>query len=51
VSHRTEPDGPERERLYAMMAAVFPPYTDYQARTERQIPVVLLEPVTPIDRL
>ena len=36
--------GAERERLYAMMEKVYPPYTEYQARTERQIPVVLLDP-------
>jgi len=36
--------GAERERLFAMMAGVFPPYTAYQARTQREIPVVTLEP-------
>jgi deazaflavin-dependent oxidoreductase (nitroreductase family) len=35
--------GAERERLFAMMAGVYPPYTAYQARTEREIPVVALE--------
>ena len=44
-------DGAERKRLYAMMAAIYPPYIDYQAKTEREIPVVVLEPRTPIDRL
>jgi proline iminopeptidase len=48
---RTVRDGAERKRLYAMMAAIFPPYIDYQAKTEREIPVVVLEPGTPIDRL
>jgi proline iminopeptidase len=37
-------EGPERERLWKIAAGVFPPYNDYQARTERRIPVVLLEP-------
>jgi deazaflavin-dependent oxidoreductase (nitroreductase family) len=34
--------GPERERLWKMMVGVYPPYTDYQANTEREIPVVVL---------
>ena len=41
---RTVPDG-ERERLWAAAAEQFPDYNDYQARTQRQIPVVALEPV------
>jgi hypothetical protein len=28
------------------MVGIYPPYTDYQARTEREIPVVVLEPGT-----
>ena len=44
-------EGAERERLFAMMAEVFPPYLDYRARTEREIPVVILEPQGEIDRL
>jgi deazaflavin-dependent oxidoreductase (nitroreductase family) len=35
----------ERGRLWPMMVEVYPPYEDYQRRTERQIPVVVLEPV------
>ncbi|WP_420466780.1 nitroreductase family deazaflavin-dependent oxidoreductase [Panacagrimonas sp.] len=34
--------GEERERLWEMMAAIYPPYRDYQARTPREIPVVVL---------
>jgi deazaflavin-dependent oxidoreductase (nitroreductase family) len=34
--------GAERERLWSMMVQVYPPYDDYQSRTERQIPVVVL---------
>jgi len=34
----------ERERLWSMMVEVYPPYRDYQRRTDRQIPVVVLEP-------
>ncbi len=43
--------GTERERLFRMMAGLFPPYDDYQAKTDREIPVVALEPQEEIDRL
>jgi deazaflavin-dependent oxidoreductase (nitroreductase family) len=43
--------GPERERLFDMMAQVFPPYIAYQKKTEREIPVVVLESEAEIDRL
>jgi deazaflavin-dependent oxidoreductase (nitroreductase family) len=33
-------DGPERTRLWAVMAGIYPPYDEYQAKTERRIPVV-----------
>lgn len=36
--------GKERERLWKELVDVYAPYTDYQARTDRQIPVVVLEP-------
>ena len=35
--------GEERERLWKMMSAIYPPYPSYQQRTDRQIPVVVLE--------
>lgn len=37
----------EKPRLWEMMASIFPQYTAYQAKTEREIPVVILEPVRP----
>jgi proline iminopeptidase len=43
--------GAERERLFRMMAGLFPPYNDYQTKTAREIPVVVLEPQEEIDRL
>ncbi|HVA15281.1 MAG TPA: nitroreductase family deazaflavin-dependent oxidoreductase [Stellaceae bacterium] len=43
--------GAERERLYAMMTRLYPPYRDYQAKTTREIPVVALEPQAEIERL
>ena len=35
--------GEERERLWSLMTEVWPAYDDYQARTDREIPVVVLE--------
>jgi deazaflavin-dependent oxidoreductase (nitroreductase family) len=35
-------EGDEHRRLWALMTEVWPAYDDYQARTERQIPVVVL---------
>jgi deazaflavin-dependent oxidoreductase (nitroreductase family) len=43
--------GAERERLFRMMAGLFPPYDAYQAKTEREIPVVVLEPQGSVERL
>jgi deazaflavin-dependent oxidoreductase (nitroreductase family) len=37
-------EGAEREQLWQQMVEIYPPYTDYQAATERQIPVVVIEP-------
>ena len=39
----TVAEGAERERLYAQQAAALPVFADYQRRTSRQIPVVVLE--------
>lgn len=36
--------GDERERLWNAMVNYYAPYTDYQASTERLIPVVVLDP-------
>lgn len=36
-------EGAERERLWDMMVEVYPPYRDYQAKTSRRIPVVVLD--------
>ena len=43
--------GGERERLFKMMAGVFPSYNAYKARTDREIPVVVLEAQGEIERL
>lgn len=39
-------DGDERDRLWAQMAKIYPPYDEYQSRAgDRTIPVVVLDPV------
>jgi proline iminopeptidase len=37
--------GEERSRLWAAMAAIFPPYIGYQRKAGREIPVIVLDPV------
>ena len=37
--------GEERERIWLQMAEIYPPYLDYQKATEREIPVVVLDPI------
>jgi deazaflavin-dependent oxidoreductase (nitroreductase family) len=39
-----ELEGEEREALFAKASASYPGYSVYQARVERQIPVILLRP-------
>lgn len=34
-------EGDERQRLWSAMAEVWPPYDDYQKKTDREIPVVV----------
>jgi deazaflavin-dependent oxidoreductase (nitroreductase family) len=35
-------EGEERERLWSLMTEVWPAYDEYQTRTDREIPVVVL---------
>lgn len=35
--------GPERDRLYVWMAEVWPGFLDYEKRTSRTIPIVILD--------
>jgi deazaflavin-dependent oxidoreductase (nitroreductase family) len=37
--------GEERKRLWEKSLEFWPPYADYQLKTEREIPVVVLDPV------
>ena len=36
-------EGHERERLWSEMAELYPPYRDYQEKTTREIPVVVID--------
>jgi deazaflavin-dependent oxidoreductase (nitroreductase family) len=38
-------EGGEREQLWRRMAEIWPPYDKYQTRTDRVIPVVVVEPL------
>jgi deazaflavin-dependent oxidoreductase (nitroreductase family) len=42
AAHAVAVEGDERDRLYAQMAAVLPNFTEYQQKTTRVIPVVVL---------
>ena len=37
-------DADERQRLWALAVAAFPPYEDYRSKTSRTIPVFVAEP-------
>lgn len=36
-------EGEERQRLWQLLVDYYAPYTDYQAKTGREIPVVVLD--------
>jgi len=38
-------DGSERSRLWALAVEAYPPYAEYQRRTERRIPVFVAESI------
>ncbi len=38
----SDAEGEERERLWSLMVEVWPAYDEYQAKTDRKIPVVIL---------
>ena len=43
-AHAGIAEGDERKRLYDAQAALMPNFADYQKKTEREIPVIVLEP-------
>jgi deazaflavin-dependent oxidoreductase (nitroreductase family) len=42
-AHARTAEGEERDRLWQQMNGIWPHYDEYQAKTEREIPVVVLE--------
>jgi deazaflavin-dependent oxidoreductase (nitroreductase family) len=36
----------DRDRYWDIMREIWPPYDDYQSKTERKIPIVFLTPIT-----
>lgn len=44
-AHARTAEGEERERLWKLAAQQWPPYDEYQTKTDREIPVVVLERV------
>jgi len=44
-----EPVGEERKKIWNFMVDVFPSYANYQASTEREIPLVMMKPIEPIE--
>ena len=44
-AHARTASGEERARLWEKSLEFWPPYADYQQKTEREIPVVVLDPV------
>ena len=44
-AHARTATGEERARLWEKSLEFWPPYADYQHKTEREIPVVVLDPV------
>ncbi len=43
------PEGAERSKIWDFMTSVFPAYKDYQASTTREIPLVMMKAIEPID--
>ena len=41
----TVAEGADRDRLWNQMVAIYPPYAEYQAKTERRIPIVRIRRV------
>jgi deazaflavin-dependent oxidoreductase (nitroreductase family) len=44
LAHAATAEGPERDRLWRMMAGMWPDYERYRRRAARTIPVVVLTP-------
>lgn len=46
-----EPEGEDRTRVWDYMVDLYPPYEQYQAGTDRTIPVVMFKPLREVPRL
>jgi hypothetical protein len=46
-----EPASAERTKVWDFMAELYPPYIDYQAGTQREIPIILFQPGDEVDPL
>ncbi len=45
AAHAYTAEGAERAALWQKMVEIYGPYADYQKKTDRQIPIVVLKPV------
>ena len=43
-----EAEGAERDAVWEMMERTYPPYIEYRAATEREIPLIMLKPIEEI---
>jgi deazaflavin-dependent oxidoreductase (nitroreductase family) len=46
TAHARTATGEERARLWKIMTTIWPAYDEYQIKTDREIPIVVLEPKT-----
>ncbi|ORA19475.1 nitroreductase/quinone reductase family protein [Mycobacterium arosiense] len=44
-----EPEGTERKTIWNFMVGVYPPYASYQASTVREIPLVMMQALEPVE--
>jgi deazaflavin-dependent oxidoreductase (nitroreductase family) len=42
-------EGEERKKVWDFMVDVFPAYRDYQASTDRELPLVMFKAIEPVD--
>ncbi|WP_428310573.1 nitroreductase/quinone reductase family protein [Hydrocarboniphaga sp.] len=49
ASWREAAAGAERQRVWDFMVGVFPPFASYQASTQREIPLVMMKAIEPIE--
>ncbi len=47
----SEPQGADRDRIWEVMADLYPPYREYQKGTDRTIPIIVLKPLREVEIL